>query len=69
MRTGIKCNALDFVVEKVLRISIREGDEEKSSPEIFRYTNERTFIRQYHTSLLRAYDLFNPQFFACIHKN
>jgi hypothetical protein len=63
----LKYSALDFVIEQVFRVSIRESDEEKSSAKIFRHTNERTFSRQYHTSLLRTYDLFDPQFFACIH--
>jgi hypothetical protein len=64
----LKCSALDFVIKQVFRISIRESDEEKSSAKILGYTNERTFFRQYHAGLWRAYDFLNPQFFTCIHK-
>jgi hypothetical protein len=45
IKQRIKCSTLDFVIEKVFRISIRESYKEKSSAKIFRYTNERTFSR------------------------
>lgn len=63
-----KCNALDFVIEKIFRVSIRKSDEKQSPSKIFGYTNKRTFLRQYHTCLLGAYELLNPQFFTCSHK-
>src|SRR5215510_242830 len=63
-----KCNALDFVIEKIFRVSIRKSDEKQSPSEIFCYTDKRTFCGQYHTCLLGTHELPNPQSFTCIHK-
>ena len=58
MRT--KCNTLDFIIEKVFRVSIRKSDEKQLPSEIFGYADKRTFLRQYHACLLGTYELLNP---------
>jgi len=52
-----KCNALDFVIEKIFRVSIGKSNEKQSPSEIFGYADKRTFCRQYHTCLLGTYGL------------
>src|SRR5262249_34246115 len=68
IKDRIKCDAFDFIIEKVFGRSICERYKEKPSAKIFRNANERTFRRQYHTGFLRTYELPNPEFFPWISK-